>query len=612
MLSSPLRFRLFLLAAAMAIVACGLGAYQAAWHVGLATSGAKADERAGLYASTVDQVIDRYRYLPDLLARDPRVLAMLADPTDRERIETANAYLAETASAAGAADLFVMDPTGLTLAASNHDKPLSFVGKNYGFRPYFNDALRTGAGRFYAIGVTTGEPGYFLARRIGPAHAPLGVSVVKIALTDLEREWKAGGETVLLADGHGVVFLASHPAWLYRPVKALSAESLIQLSVSEQYAGADLAREPLLTGDSAVLPRTITLNDPEGRGPARLIATRHLGAYGWDLFVLAETQAIAHQSQLGGIIGGLGALAFLLAGFAWRSRRQAVRAMKRSHDELEALVLVRTRDLFEANARLQGEISHRRAAEESLRRTQDDLVQASKLSALGHLSAAIAHEINQPLSALRTYVASTSRMLREGRHGLAETNLARIGDLVTRMATITGDLKLLARKDPGKLHPVDLVASLERVLGLMEPRMRALEVRLSFDPPPHVPNVCASAPRLDQVILNLVTNALDAMTDKPRRELTFLIEVGSEYVALVCEDSGGGIPPEYRASLFDPFFTTKEVGEGTGLGLSISQAIVEGFGGALMVEHRGSGAAFIVRLQRAEADAVRVALEAAQ
>lgn len=594
-MSTASRYRALLCAIVALATLAGAASYATSFRMGLAALRSTAHDRAGLYAGMLEQAVSRHAYLPDVLAADLRLRTLLARPTDAASRAEANAWLEEIAEASGAADLYLLDASGVAIAASNHREALSFVGHDYSFRPYFVDAMREGSGRFYGVGVTTGTPGYFLARRVGTAAKPLGVAVAKLALGPLEARWSVGGEDVLVADGYGVAFLTSRAAWRYRPLAPLGPGALAGIAEAAQYRGLDLARPPPFapSTDASI----VTIEEPgTGANETRLRAVASSAPEGWTVHVLASTRELEREAALAGVVGFLAALASGLGALAWRSRRQAHRAALTSRDQLESLVRARTAELSAANQELENEIAQRRATEDVLRRTRDDLVHASKLSALGHMSAAVAHEVNQPLSALRTYIASTMRLHRDGQGGAVADNLGRMAELVARLGTLTSDLKLFARKDPGRLERIDVRDVLARALALADPQLREAGACLRTGGLEAPVLVEAAASRLEQVFLNLLINAADAVRGAPVRRIVMDLREDDGAVRVTISDTGSGIRAEDRDRVFDPFFTTKEVGEGMGLGLSISQAIVAGFGGTISVESRTPGAAFTVSL----------------
>ena len=595
-------------AALLVIAAAGTCGYLVYDRSGRAEAKATGDERIGLYASTLDQVVERFRTLPFVLANDESIHRMLEAPADRALIDRVNRSLAALATAAGADDLYVMNASGLTLAASNYDQPKSFVGENYSFRPYFRDAVEHGRGQFFAIGVTTGEPGYFLSRPVWRNGTLLGVAVVKISLEGLEADWRSAGSNIALADNRGVLFLASPPNWKYRPIRPLSETERADIRRSMQYSGISLEGWPLLKhAQSPANGDVVDIAMTDNELHSFLVTRSDLEGYDWTLYSFTDLAPIRHAAILAGAASALTAAVLLLLFLWWRGRRAALRAKLDAHDMLEQRVTERTQELVRANDSLSREIEDRRRAEEALKRAQDDLVQASKLAALGQMSAALAHEINQPLAALKTTLASAKLLIRNGSTERAAATVATIDDLVARMSELTQHLRAFARKDFGEMEPVDVTVVVQRALALANARLGAEGVRTVIDMPAGGVMVTGNATRLEQVLLNLLSNAADAVSHMRERMVAVSVMQSGDQVQVSVADSGSGIAPGDMASVFDPFFTTKQVGKGLGLGLSISYAIIEDHGGRLRAQNRdGGGAEFSFSLPVAEAAAPAV------
>ena len=300
-----------------------------------------------------------------------------------------------------------------------------------------------------------------------------------------------------------------------------------------------------------------------------------LTAEGWTLHLLRKPQAALEDSRNAGLAaaGAWLALVFLL--LFLNQRWRLARLRQRSREELEKLVEERTRDL---------------------RTAQDGLVQSAKLAALGQMSAALAHEINQPLTAQRTQLATLRLLLDHGRVDDAHKALGPLDAMLTRMAALTGHLKTFARKSPSGLRErLDLAAVVDQSLHLLEARLRDEQISTTL----HLARpawVQGDAIRLEQVLINLLRNALDAMADKPLKHLEIRIEADQHLWRLTVADSGGGIASENLNNVFDPFFTTKPVGDGLGLGLAVSFAIVHEHGGRLSVANIPGGALFTLTL----------------
>ncbi len=542
----------------------------------LADDAERAKQQLALYANSLHTLIERYRALPAVLALDPQLRSALAGPVGGELQDGLNRKLEQINGAAQSSTLELLDRNGLAVAASNWRLPSSYVGHNYGFRPYFTQTRSQGSGRFYAVGVTSGIPGYFLSRAVmGEGGEFLGAMVVKLEFPELEREWQQGSDTLLVSDARGVVFIANRPGWRYRLLNTLSDADWAELNSTRQYDKqplTPLVHQPLTRfDDSSYLAR---VDGPEGRANY-LWESLPLSGEGWTLHLLRRPQ-VAFEDLRNAALAAAGVwltLVFVLLFLSQRWRLAKLR--QRSREELERLVEARTRDL---------------------RTAQDGLVQSAKLAALGQMSAALAHEINQPLTAQRMQLATLRLLLEQGRTADAFQALKPVDDMLTRMAALTGHLKTFARKSPSGLRePLDLAAVVDQALQLLQARLRdeQIDCDVQLTRPAQVRG---DAIRLEQVLINLLRNALDAMRDKPRKQLHICLAAHPQQWQLSVTDSGGGISATDLPNVFDPFFTTKPVGDGLGLGLAVSFAIVHELGGRLSAENVADGARFTVTL----------------
>ncbi|KDP83315.1 sensor histidine kinase [Cupriavidus basilensis] len=577
--------------------------------------------RADRYASTLESTLDRYEFLPALVSLHPFVHDLLAAPGDPARVAAANRYLSDVNRRARASATYVIAANGLALAASNHDQPGSFVGTDYRFRPYFQIASRGEVGRFYAIGITSDEPGYYIAQPVKVGSRVVGVTVVKLNLEWFQRAGAGGAEPVMVSDDHGVVFLSSVPAWQYRTLRPLPPELQSELDRTRQYH--DQAVKPLplealqspvtrwlghtVLGEGARLVRIGT----GGSAERYLEISRKVGPADWTMQVMASLDPVLASARNATVGAALAYACMCLLLFNWRQRRQRARdieygrrLLEAAYDELERRVEARTADLMAINEQLEAEVAERTRAEGELRAAQDELVQASKLAALGQMAAGITHELNQPLAALRTFSDNTRVLLERGKLDAVTDNLAAIADLTARMGKITGQLKLFAGKARQRRHAVHVRAALDHVLALMAPRLAHVTLRVEGLSQPPGPAVWADELKLEQVLLNLIGNALDALAtaapDAPCVEVA--VSEHGDTVSIAVRDNGTGIPADVLPRLFEPFFTTKEIGQGLGLGLAISTSIVREFGGQLSAASRPDGGAeFVVVLRRAPA-----------
>jgi two-component system, NtrC family, C4-dicarboxylate transport sensor histidine kinase DctB len=578
--------------------------YLAADRLGHERLRQEGSHRLELYAAALESELAKYEYLPDLLTLERDIISLLRNPADPTLVRAANERLEGINRASRTAVLYILDDKGTALASSNWNEEASFIGVDLSYRPYFQEAMRRGRGRFYAIGTTSGVPGFFFARALRDGERTLGVGALKVSIDHLEQTWAGSTDVVLAADANGVIFLSSNPQWRFHTLGPLPFAVAQGITATRQYWNMQLT--PLRVDVKKVLAagaRAVSVNAPEGGWQPNsdyLELRQPVPEAGWNLILLSSRQPVHELRQLAVALAAL-LSAFLLLLILYARQRQrsmaqslaAKEALERANDALERKVTERTGDLLTANTQLQREISERRRAEEGL-------VQAGKLAALGQMAAGITHELNQPLAALRTLSANAGVFLQRGRMNDAVNNLEVIGELIDRMGKITGQLKSFARKDPVQRRPVSMKRSLANALFLLNQKIRDQRVEITEEWPGRDVQVLGDSTRLEQVIVNLVANAMDAMAGEAQQRMTIAITEVGERVRIAVRDSGPGIPEQHLPRLFEPFFTTKESGQGLGLGLVISIGIARELGGDLTAANRPEGGAeFVLDLQQA-------------
>jgi two-component system, NtrC family, C4-dicarboxylate transport sensor histidine kinase DctB len=563
-------------------------------------------QRLEVYAASLENLLDKYDFLPHMLELDKDVLALLQHPADPARRQEVNDYLERLSKQAGSRIIYIVDLQGRTLAASNWRQRDSFVGDDIRFRPYLQDALRGHPSGFYGVGTTSGEPGYFYARGVHRDGRMLGVAVVKVNIEEQERAWAQGADKVMLADANGVVFLSSAPAWKYRTLRPLAAAVRRQLERTRQYHRLPLPPLPIGRDETrADGTRVMVIGAGHARGAAgrpMLVQERSMAPRQWTFIYLSDLAPARANARLAALFAGV-AYGFLLLLFLYlRQRLRAKEQLQNAYENLELMVAERTARLERTTQRLIDEAEVRRKAEQQLHRTQNELYHAGKMAVLGQMSASITHELNQPLTALRTMSDNAVLLFERGRMDEARQNLAKISQIVARMGSITGKLKGFARKSNAELGPVSVHTAISNALVLVERRMQLDKVTLTLDIGDTDIYALCDSNRLEQVLLNLMSNALDALATLERgapRVLSVGAAEAAGTVLLRVADNGPGLSDEVREHLFQPFFTTKPQGEGLGLGLAISEQIVRDFGGSLRAEPVRGGACFVIELQAA-------------
>jgi two-component system C4-dicarboxylate transport sensor histidine kinase DctB len=556
-----------------------------------------------LAVSALSGHLSRYEPLPALIADHDDIKELITHPDDKALRDAADIYLKEINGLLESSDIYVITLDGDTIAASNYDLKTSFVGQNFSYRPYFQDAAMGRQSRFYALGTTSLKRGYYFASPIRVDGKISGVIVFKVDIDSIETSWRGGEYKIFVSDPEGIVFMTGSPEWLYSSILPLNSARLQRTQASRRYAEAELKPLPITrsTLDGHDLMTMTTADRRE-----YLLLSQYMPEADWTVNVLMDTASVRAQARTTVIaivlflcLAGL-ALAIVLQRRARLAER--MRMQTEARNELEHRVEERTADLALVNQRIEEEIAERRLTELELRKTQADLIQAGKLAGLGQMSAALSHELNQPLAAAKTYADSAAMLIDLERVPEARDNVRRISGLIDRMASISRHLRNFARKPNEKLGSVALDAVIADTLEIVSARLKTADADLLIELGKDAALVNAGFVRLQQVLVNIITNAADAVEGLDDRRIHVLAERQDDKIILTIRDHGQGVPAAITERIFDPFYTTKGVGKGLGLGLSISYNIVKDFGGSLSVaNHPEGGAVFRIELEAATA-----------
>ncbi len=517
----------------------------------------RAELRMALYSGNISSELQRTSVVPLLLSRDPVLISAL----NSGDFAATSQRLISIKDDIGAASLMLLDGDGRTVAATDRRA----IGTHHRNLAYFVEALRSAETVFTTETLETGGLQFSYSRKLVSEKEGIGVIVVEVGLARLEQKWALAAEAIMVANSEGVVILSSEPRWKNKSVEdALKVENV-----------------------PGVLERTFNVPGGWIQSPADAITHGHaimrvdgkIGFQGWRLTYFSTFASV--RERVNGVLAieimGFAILVALVSFILSRRAAQQSNLFQRESIELRAL-----------NDRLSEEIEERERVERDLEVAEQSLAQSSKLAALGEMSAAVSHELNQPLAAMKTYLAGAKLLLQRHRPDEALSSFQRIDDLIGRMGAITRQLKSYARKGGEDFVPVDLRDALNTGLSMMEPQLNQMEVRITQNIPKAPVMVLADQLRLEQVIVNLLRNALDAMKELRERELTILLSAG-ETAKLSVRDNGAGI--DDLDQLFEPFYTTKKPGDGVGLGLAISSGIITDLGGRLIARNGTKGGA---------------------
>lgn len=564
-----------------------------------------------LYVTYLKGVLEKYESLPDLLANDRTMASLLNSPSGASRIEELNRYLEKINDISDASDTYLMNSKGLTIAASNWKQEHSFVGHNFRYRPYFKEAMRGHLGRYFALGSTSNLRGYYFAYPVRKNGRILGALVVKVNLNSVEKNWRHTDEIFLVTDPDGVIFLTTRKGWRYRTLSKLPKATYDKLIASRRYPNATITPLNVVQNEKSAVGRIIKIKMPgDFKSKSYLLQSRKMENAGWTVEILTDIWPVERFVFLiFFMLGGILVLACLF-GLVIKQRRQRVIDLKRFEDrarkalqdanaKLETRVAERTQELTEINSLLRKEIDDRIRTEIELQNTRSELVHAAKMATLGQMSAGINHELNQPLAAIRSYTDNGKLFLQKGRLEETQWNLEQISELTERMAQIGVQLKVFSRRTTGEMMAVSARGAVDGALEILAPVIKKTDVTIDIHIDPEELKVFANLVMLEQVLVNVISNALHAVQEQKVRLIKIFSQDDDENVAIVIEDSGPGIALEHLPHIFDPFFTTKQSGQGLGLGLTITDRILREMNGTIKVEASDAGARFILTLERA-------------
>ncbi len=581
----------------------------------------KANNALNVYVGDLQSELDKFEALPQILATNLLFIDLLQQPKNALLLGRVNRELERINNLAETSAIYIINDAGVVIASSNWQGPISFVGEDLTFRPYFKQAREGELGRYFALGTTSHVRGYYFAAPISSRKSLLGVLTIKVQLQRLEDIWARGSEKIIVTDPQGVIFITSYAPWKFRALYPLSKAVTENLRKSRRYGDIE---PDALTGtaisfnhdDNARLELKEDAVPTDKRGKngryPYLIQSRNMPDAGWTVHILSDISHVDDYIRNMMLLVAVFFVALFLTCMLLYNRRKARlerillekhsrRLLQEANEQLEQKVQHRTLELTRANARLHEEIEEHKQTETELRTTQDELIQAGKLAAIGQMAASITHEINQPLSAIRMYAENACIFLDQQQPEEARENLTDIAAVIGKMAEITNHLKSFARKSPGDTAPVLLSGPITSALTLLSMRAQKHAVHIRHELPTEDVFVLADPIRMEQVLVNVIGNSLDAVSGEQRREICIEIQVKRQIVRLMIHDSGPGIAAEHINRLFDPFFTTKEEGKGLGLGLSLSLTIIRDFGGTIKAEnHPQGGTVVTMELKRIE------------
>ena len=543
------------------------------------------------FSRHLDSQLQHFAFIPQLMSRQGIIINAFISPNNSAQLDITNHHLTSINEIVGASDTYLLDVDGNTIAASNWSKKDTFIGDNYAFRPYYQHAIQGKNAQYFALGSTSGKRGYYFSFPVSYAAEIIGVIVVKMDMSLIEKDWVGKEQHFLVSDNNDVVFISSEKEWLFKSLTSLAETQSKAILDSRRYLDKKIESIPI-TGDLHKNATTLTIANKKPFSNYYLSLFSVSKEKNWYVRVFAPIEPILLDCLLLILFVSLFYLLIYLTFTLIKQKQnrhheQALLEAK-SKQRLEYKVMQRT-------SALQAEIEERHKAESALRSTQKELIQSAKLAVLGQLSASISHELNNPLSAIRTYAENAVVFLERNQLEHVGSNLTRIALLTERMAKISSQLKSFARKSSGELQTIALQPIIFAAHELLKPQLKANKTRLEMQIPDMPVYVKAEPIQLEQILVNLLSNALQSMQLSEDKQIVIKLNMVEKAAIIKVLDKGTGIDKKDLPHLFDPFFTTKE--SGLGLGLSISQQIIINMQGSLSAQNRQvQGAEFTITL----------------
>jgi len=531
----------------------------------------RAEANLAVQTAVLERLLDKFRLLSPLLARGPEPGRLAVG----EGSDLSRATISVAAGMSGAEEIWLLDPQGRMLFSSRDNVPHGSIGGSEVIPDAFYQAAQGQLGRELIPGTPDRPASYVFASPLRAGDQLSGVLAVRVGLGDVEQAWALSKDPIVALDAQDRVVVSNLPAWRNKPIASLD--------LSRSFAGL------------SILERLAMLLPIAGQAPVHLELVKSVPVLGWQVRTLADVEPARRQSGWAMLIALLACV--IAAGGIWliqfrrRELDRQIRRDKAAALRLERRVKTRTAELRTANRQLEQEVRERLQAEADLRQMQAELVQAAKLATLGRMSAALSHEYNQPLAAIRSDAEIAEMLIDRGRAEEAKGNLTRIGGMVSRMAELAKTLKGFTRKSGTDIKPVSMRQVVDEAMLLLQPQIKQSKVALVIDLPPENLIVGGGRIRLEQVVINLLANALDAVSDHPQPKVSLTLVRSGGKAVMTVRDNGTGISEDVLPQIFDPFFTTKSVGAGLGLGLSIAYKIVHDFAGSLSAANDANGGA---------------------
>ncbi len=554
--------------------------------------------------SYIENILGRFEKIPEVLSKHPLLAQVLTSPDDQSNVIRLNQLLAEIRTMTQASDIYLINSAGITVSASNYQLDTSFIGMDFTFRPYFQQAMQGGLSRYYAVGLSSAKRGFYYAYPVIAQGDIVGVIALKISIAQIEQQYKktllTDSFNFLIVAPDDVVFISDREEWRLKTIGELSASKRAKIIAAKRYTDKSITALNVFDISNHYLPKGLDsklLQISSKHKQEQVFAMQTLmKAANWQVHLWSSLAPIKKQRALLIILSACGYLLVVFLLLFANERLKNARRLKQSQQLLEQKVKERTADLSASNVKLLEEIAQRKQAQTQVEKMQEELIQSEKLAVIGSMSAGINHEINQPLTALRSYSENALAYQERNMTDKVKKNLTLIVGLVDRLSDIVSQFNSFSKKSTGVASLVNVHASIMAALSIVKHQAKTASVKLILTPCSEELHIFGDAVRFEQVLVNLLSNAIQALSEQEDKQVTISTYENNALVFIEIRDNGPGILADNIDRIFEAFFTTKE-NFGLGLGLSISHRIIESMQGQLKVSnHQEGGAVFTISL----------------
>ncbi|WP_159820726.1 sensor histidine kinase [Colwellia sp. 20A7] len=560
--------------------------------------------------SYIENILSRFDTVPEVLSKQALITEVLLSPSDPSKVKRLNKLLEDVRHMTQASDIYLIDKSGITIAASNWLSPTTFIGMNFKFRPYVKDALKGKLSHYYAVGLSGGKRGFYYAYPVIDNNSVIGVVALKVSIADIEDHYKKtvlhDSFNFLIVAPDDVIFISDRPEWRLKTIGDLSQSKQRNIITDKRYADKEIKPLNVSNVSSHYLPMKVNsklLAIKTNEHNEQVYALQKLMKnVNWQVHLWRSTKPINKQRELLIIQSTSAYLLLILLILFANERYKNARRLKESQQLLEKKVEVRTADLSASNVKLHEEIAQRQQVQIQMNKMQEELIQSEKLAVIGSMSASINHEINQPLTALRSYSENALAYQEREMTDKVKNNLTLIIGLVDRLSDIVSQFNSFSKKSTGVATTVNVHTSIMAAMSIVKHQAKVAKVELTCIPNLKPSFVFGDTIRFEQVLVNLLSNAMQALSEQEDKRIRISVSNTETRVIIEIQDNGPGILVDNINRVFEAFFTTKD-NFGLGLGLSISHRIIESMQGQINVSnHPDGGAIFTISLPQKQVD----------